>query len=82
VTHLRSCDGAPTTIERLLGDQITTLQLGTAPPALLEIRRIMIIAAAAAGQSVVVLSIRTVTATLELIPRYHLSRMEFSSHVG
>jgi hypothetical protein len=81
VTHLRSCDGAPTTIERLLGDQITTLQLGTAPPALLEIRRIMIIAAAA-GQSVVVLSIRTVTATLELIPRYHLSRMEFSSHVG
>jgi hypothetical protein len=42
---------------------------------------VTIIIAAAAGRSIVVLSILTVPAALELIRRYHRSRIEFSSRV-
>jgi hypothetical protein len=76
----RNCDGTPTKVEPLPGDQITTRPLETAPLDQLAIKRITIIAAAA-GRSIVVLSILNIPAALDLIRRYHRSRMEFSSHV-
>jgi hypothetical protein len=51
-------DGTPTNAEPLPDDLINTRPLGTAPPGLLETRRITIIAATA-GQSIVVLNIHS-----------------------
>jgi hypothetical protein len=48
----RNCDGTPTTVETLPGDQITTRPLETAPLVELATKRITIIAAAA-GRSIV-----------------------------
>jgi hypothetical protein len=76
----RNCDGTPTTVEPLPDDQITTRPLETAPLDQLAIQRITIIAAAA-GRSIVVLSILTVPAALELIRRYHRSGWNSLSHV-